>query len=273
MADDRIHTRVTDLRSQLERWNHEYYVLDSPSVPDQTYDESLRELQELESQFPDLLDPSSPTQRVGASPLDAFESVAHPMPMLSLDNAFSNDELAAFVGRVVDRLDVEGMPELVAEPKLDGIAVSLIYRDGVLARAATRGDGTRGEDITLNVRTIGSVPLRLQGDRWPDEVEIRGEIFMPRAGFEAFNEIARRQGEKPFVNPRNAAAGSLRQLDSSVTARRPLEFCAYASGQHPEDDWPESHWDVLQLFASWGVPISRYAQRLTTLEGLYLIHI
>lgn len=266
MADAQIHTRVKDLRSQLERWNHEYYVLASPSVPDQAYDKALRELQELEEQYPALLDPSSPTQRVGAPPLDAFESVAHPMPMLSLDNAFSDEELAAFLGRVVDRLDVDRVPELVAEPKLDGIAVSLIYRQGVLARAATRGDGTRGEDITLNVRTIGSVPLRLQGQQWPQEVEIRGEIFMPRAGFEAFNEAARRRGEKPFVNPRNAAAGSLRQLDSQITARRPLEFCAYASGLHPEDDWPASHWDVLQRFASWGVPISRYAQRLNSLE-------
>lgn len=266
MADAQIHTRVKDLRIQLERWNHEYYVLDSPSVPDQAYDKTLRELQELETQFPEFLDPSSPTQRVGAPPLDAFQSVAHPMPMLSLDNAFSDEELAAFLSRVVDRLDVDDVPELVAEPKLDGIAVSLIYREGVLERAATRGDGTRGEDITLNVRTIGSVPLRLQGQQWPQLVEIRGEIFMPRAGFEAFNEVARRQGDKPFVNPRNAAAGSLRQLDSQITARRPLEFCAYASGQHPEEDWPDSHWQVLQLFASWGVPISRHAERLKSLK-------
>ncbi|EED32794.1 DNA ligase, NAD-dependent [gamma proteobacterium NOR5-3] len=261
-----IKARVVALREQLERWNHQYYVLDEPTVPDQDYDAALRELQKLETEHPELQDPSSPTQRVGAAPLSAFESVAHPMPMLSLDNAFSDEELGAFLQRVMDRLDVESLPELVAEPKLDGIAVSLIYRDGVLARAATRGDGTHGEDITLNVRTIGSVPLRLGGDACPDVVEIRGEIFMPRAGFEAFNEYARRNGEKPFVNPRNAAAGSLRQLDSQITARRPLEFCAYASGQHPESQWPKSHWEVLQLFASWGVPISRYAERLSSLE-------
>ncbi|WOJ93991.1 NAD-dependent DNA ligase LigA [Congregibacter variabilis] len=263
---DDVQAKVEALRAQLERWSHQYYVLDDPKVPDQDYDKALRELQELEAQYPELKDPSSPTQRVGAAPLGAFESVAHPMPMLSLDNAFSDEELSAFLQRVVDRLDVETLPELVAEPKLDGIAVSLIYRQGVLARAATRGDGTHGEDITLNVRTIGSVPLKLRGDKWPELVEIRGEIFMPRAGFEAFNEQARRDGEKPFVNPRNAAAGSLRQLDSRITARRPLAFCAYASGQHPEDDWPKSHWDVLQLFCSWGVPISRYAERLSSLE-------
>lgn len=263
---DDIHAKVETLRAQLERWNHQYYVLDEPTVPDQDYDKALRDLQELELAHPGVRDPSSPTQRVGAAPLSAFESVAHPMPMLSLDNAFSDEELAAFLQRVVDRLDVEALPELVAEPKLDGIAVSLIYRQGVLSRAATRGDGTHGEDITLNVRTIGSVPLKLQGDKWPELVEIRGEIFMPRAGFEAFNERARRNAEKPFVNPRNAAAGSLRQLDSQITARRPLEFCAYASGQHPEDHWPGSHWDVLQLFASWGVPISHYAERLSSLQ-------
>ncbi|WP_439106766.1 NAD-dependent DNA ligase LigA [Congregibacter sp.] len=266
MSEADIQNQARDLREQLERWNHEYYVLDEPSVPDQDYDKVLRQLQDLEARYPELEDPSSPTQRVGAAPLSAFESVAHPIPMLSLDNAFSDEELGAFLGRVVDRLDVDSVPELVAEPKLDGIAISLLYREGVLARAATRGDGTHGEDITLNVRTIGSVPLRLRGENLPAEVEIRGEIFMPRAGFEAFNEAARRAGEKPFVNPRNAAAGSLRQLDSQVTARRPLEFCAYSAGQHPEEAWPESHWDVLQLFARWGIPISRYAERLGNLE-------
>ncbi|WP_439100546.1 NAD-dependent DNA ligase LigA [Congregibacter sp.] len=265
MPDDDIRNRVQSLREQLERWNREYYILDAPTIPDQDYDAALRELQTLEAVHPELRDASSPTQRVGAAPLNAFTSVEHPMPMLSLDNAFSDDELAAFLKRVVDRLDVDTLPELVAEPKLDGIAVSLIYRDGLLSRAATRGDGTRGEDITLNVRTIRSVPLKLLGEDCPELVEIRGEIFMPRAGFEAFNEHARREGGKPFVNPRNAAAGSLRQLDSKITAGRPLEFCAYSSGQHPEAGWPGSHWDVLQLFASWGVPVSRYAERLSGL--------
>jgi DNA ligase (NAD+) len=267
MAEHQPEEAAARLRSQLEQWNREYYVLDAPSVPDQEYDLALRELQALEDAHPELRSASSPTQRVGAAPLDAFQSVAHPMPMLSLDNAFSDDELSAFFQRVCDRLDSDTLPEFVAEPKLDGIAVSLIYRDGELVRAATRGDGSHGEDITLNVRTIASVPLRLQ-DRAPgDELEVRGEIFMPRAGFEAFNEQARRSGEKTFVNPRNAAAGSLRQLDSRITARRPLQFCAYSAGMHPEHGWPDSHWDVLQQFASWGVPVSRYAERLGSLDA------
>ncbi len=267
MADEASTARARELREHLERWNHEYYVLDAPSIPDADYDRALRELAELERSFPELIDPESPTQRVGAPPLDVFESVAHPIPMLSLDNAFSEDELAAFVRRICDRLDVDETPELVAEPKLDGIAVSLIYRDGRLWRAATRGDGTRGEDITLNVRTIRAIPLRLQGDDWPAELEVRGEIFMPRAGFEAFNEQARRAGEKPFVNPRNAAAGSLRQLDSSITAKRPLDFFAYAAGQHPDDGWPASHWEVLERFRGWGLPVSREARRVASLEA------
>ncbi len=265
MADLAPREAVARLRRQLERWSHEYYALDAPSVPDQDYDRALRELQALEDAHPALKSPSSPTQRVGAPPLEAFSSVAHPMPMLSLDNAFSDEELEAFLQRVCNRLDSDTTPELVAEPKLDGIAVSLIYRDGELLRAATRGDGLRGEDITLNVRTIRSVPLRLRGASHAPEVEVRGEIYMPRAGFEAFNEHARRRGEKTFVNPRNAAAGSLRQLDSRVTAQRPLEFCAYSAGKHPSGDWPASHWAVLALFAEWGIPISRYAERLTSL--------
>jgi DNA ligase (NAD+) len=258
--------RVRELRADLERWNHEYYVLDRPSVPDQDYDRTLRELQTLEHDHPELCDPTSPTQRVGAAPLDAFSSVEHPIPMLSLDNAFSDDELEAFINRVMDRLKIEDPPVLVAEPKLDGIAVSLIYRDGRLQRAATRGDGLHGEDITLNVRTIRAVPLQLQAGDWPQELEVRGEIYMPRAGFEAFNERARQAGEKTFVNPRNAAAGSLRQLDSQITSQRPLSFCAYSAGHHSEESWPETHWDVLQSFARWGIPISHYAQRLESLE-------
>ena len=272
MADEASTARARDLRGLLERWNHEYYVLDAPSVPDGEYDRTLRELADLENAHPELRDPDSPTQRVGAPPLDAFQSVAHPIPMLSLDNAFSDEELAGFLRRVRDRLDVADTPEMVAEPKLDGIAVSLIYRDGRLLRAATRGDGSRGEDITLNVRTIRAIPLRLQGDDWPAEVEVRGEIFMPRAGFEAFNEQARRTGEKPFVNPRNAAAGSLRQLDSSITAQRPLDFFAYAAGQHPDEGWPDSHWEVLERFRGWGLPVSREVRRVASLaecEGYY----
>ena len=267
MADAAVTAEAAELRSQLERWNREYHQLDAPTVPDQVYDKALRRLEAIEAEHPELADTSSPTQRVGAAPLDAFNTVEHPIPMLSLDNAFSDDELGAFLQRVCDRLDVDEPPPLVAEPKLDGIAVSLIYEAGLLVRAATRGDGARGEDITTNVRTIRSIPLRLEGDDVPDRVEIRGEIFMPRGGFEKFNEAARKRGEKTFVNPRNAAAGSLRQLDSRITAKRPLDFCAYSAGLHPEDNWPETHWDVQLMFARWGVPTSAYAERLENLEA------
>lgn len=264
---DELGAEVAMLREQLERWAHEYYVLDDPSTTDQDYDQALRRLQTIEAEHPTFCDANSPTQRVGAPPLDAFSSVRHPIPMLSLDNAFTDEELSAFLKRLTERLGVDENPELVAEPKLDGIAVSLIYEGGELLRAATRGDGTHGEDITLNVRTIASIPLRLSGVGWPQRFEARGEIFMPRAGFAAFNERARAAGEKPFVNPRNAAAGSLRQLDSRITAKRPLDFCAYAAGEHPDDHWFDSHWEVLQVFSTWGLPISTLAERLPSLDS------
>lgn len=262
-----LQEEVTALREQLERWAREYYVLDAPTIPDQDYDRALRRLQEIEAEHPQFQSASSPTQRVGAPPLDAFSSVRHPIPMLSLDNAFTDEEFGAFLKRVSERLKSGQLPGFVAEPKLDGIAVSLIYEDGKLLRAATRGDGTNGEDITLNVRTIASIPLQLLTRQWPQRFEVRGEIFMPRSGFEAFNERARTAGEKPFINPRNAAAGSLRQLDSRITAQRPLDFCTYAAGEHPQESWPETHWDSLQLFAGWGLPISDLAERLDSLEG------
>lgn len=264
-----LEDEASNLRMALTRWGHEYYTLDAPSVPDQEYDRALRRLEEIEQAHPELQSPDSPTLRVGAPPLDAFMSVEHPLPMLSLDNAFSDDEMGAFSRRLVDRLDLADMPMLVAEPKLDGIAVSLIYRDGRLERAATRGDGTHGEDITLNVRTIPSVPLALEGSAWPEVFEARGEIYMPRAGFEAFNERARKVGDKTFVNPRNAAAGSLRQLDSRVTARRPLEFCAYSAGLSPTHDWPSTHWDLLRRFSAWGIPVSQHAKRLASLDDCF----
>ncbi|MEE4279028.1 MAG: NAD-dependent DNA ligase LigA [Halieaceae bacterium] len=259
--------RARDLARRLEQWNHEYYVLDAPSVPDADYDASLRELQTLEAEYPSLQIPNSPTQRVGATPSEGFASVEHPIPMLSLDNAFDDEELAAFLRRARERLQRDEPPAVVAEPKLDGIAVSLIYRGGELQRAATRGDGRVGEDITANVRTIRSVPLRLRGSDWPEEFEVRGEVFMPREGFERFNEAARLRGDKTFVNPRNAAAGSLRQLDSRITARRPLSFCTYSAGVHPEEGWPASQWELLRQFAAWGLPVSSEAARLEGLEA------
>jgi DNA ligase (NAD+) len=262
-----IRAEMAALVEKLTRWAREYYQLDDPSVTDSEYDTAMRRLQALEDEYPEFADPGSPTQRVGAAPLEQFESVRHPAPMLSLDNAFDETEFAAFLERIRGRLDADEAPALVAEPKLDGIAVSLIYRDGELVRGATRGDGERGENITLNVRTVPSIPLRLGAPGVPGELEVRGEIFMPREAFERFNAAARAAGGKPFVNPRNAAAGSLRQLDSRVTARRPLQFCCYGAGQHNGEDWPDSHWAVMAQLADWGLPVSEYAERLQGLEA------
>lgn len=220
---------VRQLRAQLLRWNKEYYQYDEPSVPDSEYDRTLNRLRALEEQYPDVFDPSSPTQRVGAAPLSTFGSVEHRLPMLSLDNAFNEDDLHHFHRRVCDRLKRQTMA-YCCEPKLDGIAVSIVWEQGRLQQAATRGDGRSGEDITQNVRTIDSVPLVLSGADYPDILEVRGEIFMPRAGFETLNARARSSGEKTFVNPRNAAAGSLRQLDSRITARRPPRFLRLRTG-------------------------------------------
>lgn len=262
MANGEARAEVDALRAQLTQWSREYYQFDNPSVTDADYDRALERLRELEEKHPELADEDSPTQRVGAPPLEHFDSVKHPTPMLSLDNTFDEVGFAAFLKRLCDRAKVEEVPAMVAEPKLDGIAVSILYQDGVMSRAATRGDGRRGEDITLNVRTIDNVPLRLAASDWPAELEVRGEIYMPRRGFERFNAAARAAGEKPFINPRNAAAGSLRQLDSRITARRPLEFCAYAAGVHSARSWPDSHWKVMAQLKHWGLPISSYAKRL-----------
>ena len=191
----------------------------------------MRELQSLEQQFPDLIVPDSPTQRVGAQPLDGFGEVLHRMPMLSLENAFSDTEMVDFDRRVRERLGEVGEVIYTAEPKLDGLAISLRYESGLLVQAATRGDGSRGEDVTHNVRTIPSVPLRLLGEDWPQVLEVRGEIYMPLAGFERLNQRARVNGEKGFANPRNAAAGSLRQLDPKITAQRPLAMYCYGFGE------------------------------------------
>lgn len=267
MTSESPRARAQALRAKLEQWSAEYYQHDDPSATDLQYDRAMRELEQLEAEFPELRDATSPTQRVGAAPLDQFVSVEHPAPMLSLDNAFADDEFEAFLGRLCDRLGVKEPPTLVAEPKLDGIAVSIIYRHGELFRAATRGDGRRGEDITQNVRTVRSVPLQLKTETPPGQLEVRGEIYMPRAGFEAFNRAARESGQKPFVNPRNAAAGSLRQLDSRITARRPLDFCCYSAGEHDAARWPDAHWEVMQQLASWGLPVSALAERVQGLAA------
>lgn len=246
---------VQRLRGELQRHNYRYYVLDDPEIPDADYDRMMQRLQELEKQHPQLITADSPTQRVGATPLSAFASVTHEMPMLSLDNAFNEDEMRAFDRRIRERLQDEAEIEYACEPKLDGIAVSLLYQDGLLVRAATRGDGTEGEDVTQNVRTINAVPLRLLGEGYPSVLEVRGEIYMPRAGFEKLNETAREQGEKTFVNPRNAAAGSLRQLDARITARRPLDIGVYGVGRF-DGTLPNEHIATLEMLKTWGLHIN-----------------
>ncbi len=245
--------RVRALRDQINRHNYLYYVLDAPEIPDSEYDRLLRELQTLEQQFPELVTRDSPTQRVGATPLAEFGQVRHEVPMLSLDNAFDEQEVRDFERRAHERLGTLAQLEYAAEPKLDGLAISLVYEHGVLARGATRGDGTVGEDVTQNIRTIPSVPLRLMGKGFPALLEARGEIFMSRKSFEKLNARAARKNEKIFVNPRNAAAGSLRQLDARITASRPLEFFAYAWGQVQGGKLPERHSEVLARFRDWGL--------------------
>jgi DNA ligase (NAD+) len=261
--------RVEQLRTEIEHHNYRYYVLDDPAVPDAEYDRLFNELKALESDYPELVSDDSPTRRVGKKPDGGFAEIRHEQPMLSLDNAFSDDDMVAFVRRARERLGLsETEPlQIVSEPKLDGLAVSLMYEAGKLVRAATRGDGYSGEDITLNVRTLPSVPLRLLGEGWPQRLEVRGEIYMPRAGFERLNELARAAGEKTFVNPRNAAAGSLRQLDPSVTAKRPLEFCCYSTGVVEGGELPDSHIERLRTLNGWGLKINPEMQRVDGLEG------
>lgn len=248
--------RALELHDILNRANYQYYVMDAPELPDVEYDRCLRELQALEREYPQLVTSDSPTQRVGAEPLAAFTQVRHEMPMLSLDNAFSDEEMEDFDRRIRERLNSAEPVEYACEPKLDGIAVSLMYRDGILERAATRGDGTVGEDITMNVRTIYSVPLKLLASDVPAVLEVRGEVYMPKAGFAALNEKAREAGEKGFVNPRNAAAGSLRQLDPRITAQRPLELCVYSVGIVEGGELPARHSEILEQLNRWGFRIN-----------------
>jgi DNA ligase (NAD+) len=248
--------KLEKLREQIRHHNYRYHVLDDPEVPDAEYDRLMRQLQALESEYPELVSADSPTQRVGDAPISAFGTVQHELPMLSLDNAFAEDELRDFHRRVLDRLELEdGGDDFVyaAEPKLDGAAVSLLFEAGQLVRGATRGDGTTGEDITHNVRTIEAVPLRLRGSGFPGVLEVRGEVFMPKAGFEAYNKKAAAAGEKTFVNPRNAAAGSLRQLDPKLTAARPLDIYVYSVGVVKDGSLPERHSEVLDQLQEWGL--------------------
>ena len=248
--------KVQSLRDQLNNWSYRYYVLDDPAVPDAEYDRLYRELKALEEAHPELVTADSPTQRVGDVPLDAFDQVQHEVPMLSLDNAFDDDDLRAFDNRIRERLDVSDTIAYVAEPKLDGLAISLLYENGELVRAATRGDGQTGENITVNARTIRSVPLKLRGDNPPARLEVRGEVVMPHGGFAELNARQEAAGQKVFANPRNAAAGSLRQLDSRITAERPLEFYAYSLAQLESQPWPATHSAILDALKHWGLRVN-----------------
>ncbi|MFB3064115.1 MAG: NAD-dependent DNA ligase LigA [Gammaproteobacteria bacterium] len=249
---------VEKLRQQIRHHNHLYYVLDDPELSDARYDKLLRELRKLEAENPDLITDDSPTQRVGAEPVKAFAQVHHRLPMLSLENAFDEDELRNFDRRLRSRLKLDDSEEVeyTAEPKLDGLAVSILYENGKLVRGATRGDGSTGEDVTHNIKTIQAIPLRLSGSECPPLLEVRGEVILPRAGFDELNARARRKGDKEFVNPRNAAAGSLRQLDPGITAQRPLDIYFYGIGEISAGFSVATHSMGMQLLRQWGLKIS-----------------
>jgi DNA ligase (NAD+) len=262
-----IKQQATQLRDLINKFNYLYYVTDNPEVTDSEYDRLFKQLQQLEADYPELLKADSPTQRVGGIALDKFSQITHVLPMLSLDNVFNAENLQTFDQRVRDRLNTTNTQTYAAEPKLDGLAISIRYEQGILVQAATRGDGTVGEDVTENVRTIQSVPLRLRGINVPEVVEIRGEIVMPKAGFEALNKQQIADNKKPFVNPRNAAAGSLRQLDSKITARRPLAMYCYGVGEIQGMDLPKTHYETMQQLAKWGCKISTELQQVEGVDG------
>jgi len=247
--------RAGAVRELIERYNYRYHALDDPEVPDAEYDRLMVELRGIETEYPELLTPDSPTQRVGAAPVAAFGAVRHRIPMLSLDNAFSDEEVRGFDRRIRERLPQADSIRYSAEPKLDGLAISALYEDGAFVRGATRGDGETGEDITQNLKTLAALPLKLRPPKAPRVLEVRGEVFMPLAGFERFNKEALARGEKSFVNPRNAAAGSLRQLDPRMTAARPLDLFIYGIGFVEGGDLPPSHSELLQALRRWGFKI------------------
>ncbi len=265
MSADSLQEELQQLKEDLHSHNYRYYVLDDPAIPDVEYDRLMGRLLEIENAHPDWITSDSPSQRVGAAPLLSFSQVKHEVPMLSLDNVFDETGLLDFDRRVRERLDTDADLQYACEPKLDGIAVSLLYRDGVLQRGATRGDGYTGEDITQNIRTISSIPLRLMKKDFPSLLEVRGEIYMPKKAFEKLNAAALANGSKPFVNPRNAAAGSLRQLDSRITATRSLEMCCYGVGQMEGRKLPPSHSEVLYQLREWGLLIN---SELAVAEGI-----
>lgn len=265
-ADLKVLQRVEALRKQINYHNYRYYVLDDPEIPDAEYDRLMLELQQLEEKYPKLVIPSSPTQRVGAAPVSAFAAVRHEQPMLSLGNAFAEDELIRFDQRIRDKLKTDEV-EYVAEAKLDGLAISLLYEQGELVRASTRGDGATGEDVTHNIRTVDPVPLLLRGSNFPQRLEVRGEVFMSRAGLEQLNRQQLEKGEKPFANPRNAAAGSLRQLDPEITAQRPLSFYCFGTGTVEGGALPEQQYQLLQALREWGFPVQKEMKLVKDVEA------
>jgi DNA ligase (NAD+) len=260
-------TRARELREQLNLHNYRYHVLDAPTIPDAEYDRLMQELIALESSYPELVTSESPTQRIGAQPAAGFREIRHTVPMLSLENAFSDEDIIAFDTRIRERLKTEDAVVYSAEPKLDGVAISIRYEEGRLVWAATRGDGTVGEDVTHSVRTVKSVPLVLTGNDYPEVLEVRGEIYMPRAGFERFNARALAAGEKVFANPRNAAAGSLRQLDPRLAAARPLEMFAYGVGEVAGGERPRRHSQILALLRRWGHRVTKLAEVVEGADG------
>ncbi|MDX1656328.1 MAG: NAD-dependent DNA ligase LigA, partial [Candidatus Competibacteraceae bacterium] len=267
MVEASLQRRAEELRRSLDYHNYRYYILDDPEIPDADYDRLLEELKGLEAGHPELITPDSPTQRVGAAPVTSFPTVEHLLPMLSLDNAFQESEVADFDRRVRERLELQGAVDYAVEPKLDGLAVSLRYWDGRLVLGATRGDGHRGEDITANLRTVPAIPLVLRGEGWPRLLEVRGEVYIPKADFEALNARLREAGEKTFANPRNAAAGSLRQLDPRIAAQRPLTIFCYGVGAVEGGQALGYHSQILARLKDWGLRVCPQRQRVTGVAG------
>lgn len=248
--------KIEKLRKEITEYNYQYYVLDNPEISDAQYDQLFRELQEIEKKYPEIISKDSPTQRVGGTPLKVFSQVKHAIPMLSLENAFSEDDVIAFDERIHEKLSITDAIEYSCEPKLDGLAISLRYENGLFVRGATRGDGETGEDVTENIRTIKMVPLQLRGENQPTVLEVRGEVYMSKAEFMALNKRANEKGEKIFANPRNAAAGSLRQLDSRITASRNLTIFCYGVGIVEGVQLPLTHTEILDCLKNWGFPVS-----------------
>jgi DNA ligase (NAD+) len=261
--------QIEQLKAQIEDHNYQYYVLDNPTMPDAEYDRLMRQLMMLEEAHPELKTADSPSQKVGGIALDGFEKVTHEMPMLSLDNAFDEAEFLAFDKRIKDRLKDNTDLAFCCEPKLDGLAVSILYVNGILVQAATRGDGQVGENITENVKTIRNIPLRLRGESIPERLEVRGEVFIDDKGFVSLNNKQREKDDKPFANPRNAAAGSLRQLDPKITASRPLKLYAYSTGIVEGYQLAETHFDQLMQLKAWGLPVCPEIKYVANAQAAY----